>query len=41
MSVPFLGGTIDSIVGIVTGAVFGIVPQVLAYLASIGVVPPA
>jgi hypothetical protein len=31
---------IDSIVGIVTGTVYGILPQVLAYLASLGIVPP-
>jgi hypothetical protein len=34
-------GIIESFIGIVTGAVFAIVPQLLAYLASIGVVPPA
>jgi hypothetical protein len=33
-------GLIDSVVGIVTGAVYGIGPQVLALLASLGIVPP-
>jgi hypothetical protein len=31
---------IESIVGIVTGTVYGILPQVLAYLASLGIIPP-
>ncbi|MDX6681204.1 MAG: hypothetical protein QOG94_1243 [Solirubrobacteraceae bacterium] len=41
MTVPFLGGMIASIIGIATGAIFGVAPQVLAYLASIGITPPA
>jgi hypothetical protein len=31
---------IDSIVGIVIGTVYGILPQVLAYLSSLGIAPP-
>lgn len=31
---------IDSIIGIILGAVYGVAPQVLAYLASLGIVPP-
>jgi hypothetical protein len=41
MSAPVFGGLIDSVVGIIIGAVHGIAPQVLALLASLGVVPPA
>ncbi len=37
MGIPILGGLIDSVVGIVTGAVNGIAPQVLAILHSLGV----
>lgn len=33
-------GLIDSVVGIITGALNGIAPQVLALLASLGIVPP-
>lgn len=37
MGIPILGGLIDSVIGIVTGAVNGIAPQVLAILHSLGV----
>jgi hypothetical protein len=37
MGVPIVGGMIDSVVGIVTGAVAGIAPQVLALLRGLGV----
>jgi hypothetical protein len=37
MGVPILGGLIDSVIGIVTGTINGIVPQVLAILHSLGV----
>ena len=40
MSIPLVGGLIDSVIGILVGAVYGIAPQVLALLASLGV-PPA
>jgi hypothetical protein len=39
MSVPVVGGLIDSVVGILIGAVHGIAPQVLALLASLGLPP--
>ena len=41
MDLSLITGMIDSIVGIATGAVFGIMPQLLAYLASLGLAPPA
>jgi hypothetical protein len=34
------GGLVVSLVGIINGAINGIFPQVLALLASIGIVPP-
>lgn len=37
MGIPILGGFLDSVVGILTGTVYGIVPQVLAILASVGI----
>jgi len=37
MGVIIVGGLIDSVIGILTGTVNGIVPQVLALLASRGV----
>lgn len=40
MGISPLSGIIDSIVGIITGTVYGVAPQVLAFLASLGVVPP-
>ena len=36
MGVPLLGGLIDSVIGILTGTVFGIAPQVAALLRSLG-----
>jgi len=36
MGIPGLGGLIDSVIGILTGTVYGIAPQVLAFLASLG-----
>jgi len=35
MGLPLLGGFVDSVIGIVTGAVNGIVPQVLAIVAGL------
>jgi hypothetical protein len=40
LPVPIVGGLIDSVIGILVGAVHGIAPQVLALLASLGL-PPA
>jgi hypothetical protein len=37
MGIPILGGLIDSVIGIVTGAANGIALQVLAILHSLGV----
>jgi hypothetical protein len=39
MGVPALGGLIDSVIGIVTGAVYGIAPQLAALLHSLGLPP--
>jgi hypothetical protein len=36
MGIPGLGGLIDSVIGILTGTFYGIAPQVLAFLASLG-----
>ena len=36
MGIPILGGLIDSVIGIVTGTVHSIAPQVLAILHSLG-----
>lgn len=33
----FMGGFTDSVIGIITGAINGIAPQVLAILASLGI----
>ena len=35
MGLPLLGGFVDSVIGIVTGTVNGIVPQVLAIVAGL------
>ena len=35
-----MGGLFDSVVGIVTGTIYGILPQVLAFLASLGIHAP-
>jgi hypothetical protein len=37
MGVPIAGGLIDSVVGILTGTVYGIAPQLAALLRSLGV----
>lgn len=37
MGVPIVGGLIDSVIGIVTGAGAGIVPQALALVRGLGV----
>ena len=39
MGVPVLGGLIDSVIGIITGAVYGIAPQLAALLHSLGLPP--
>jgi hypothetical protein len=36
MGAPTIGGLIDSVIGILTGTVFGIAPQVAALLRSLG-----
>ena len=36
MGLPILGGLLDSVIGILTGTVYGITPQVLALLSSLG-----
>ena len=40
MGVPTVGGLIDSVIGIITGTVFGIAPQVGALLHSLGLPIP-
>jgi hypothetical protein len=37
MGVPIVGGLIDSVIGILTGTVFGIAPQLAALLHSLGI----
>ena len=37
MGLPQVGGLIDSVIGILTGTVFGIAPQVGALLRGLGV----
>jgi hypothetical protein len=39
MGFPILGGLLDSIIGILTGTVNAIAPQVLAMLHSLGLLP--
>ncbi|MEA2494427.1 MAG: hypothetical protein QOJ29_2338 [Thermoleophilaceae bacterium] len=39
MGAPIVGGLIDSVIGIITGAVFGIAPQLAALLHSLGLPP--
>jgi len=39
-SVPIVGGLLDSVVGIITGTVFGIAPQLGALLHSLGLPLP-
>jgi hypothetical protein len=36
MGIPVLGGLIDSVIGIITGTVYGISPQLAALLHSLG-----
>jgi hypothetical protein len=36
MGAPVIGGLVDSVVGIITGTVFGIAPQLAALLHSLG-----
>jgi hypothetical protein len=36
MGAPVIGGLLDSVVGIITGTIFGIAPQLGALLASLG-----
>ena len=36
MGAPLVGGLIDSVIGILTGTVYGIAPQVAALLRSLG-----
>jgi hypothetical protein len=40
MGAPVIGGLIDSVIGIITGAVFGIAPQLGALLHSLGLPLP-
>jgi hypothetical protein len=40
MGLPGIGGLIDSVIGILTGTIYGIAPQVLAFLASLGIGAP-
>ena len=35
MGLTLIGGFVDSVIGIVTGTIYGIVPQVLALLSGI------
>jgi hypothetical protein len=37
MGVPIIGGMVDSVIGIATGAVAGIAPQLLALVRGLGV----
>ncbi len=37
MGLPIVGGLIDSVIGILTGTVFGIAPQIPALLRSLGI----
>jgi hypothetical protein len=36
MGLPVVGGLIDSVIGIVTGTVAGILPQLLALVSGLG-----
>jgi hypothetical protein len=36
MGAPVIGGLLDSVVGIITGTIFGIAPQLGALLSSLG-----
>jgi hypothetical protein len=37
MGLPLIGGLIDSVIGILTGTVYGIAPQLPALLRSLGI----
>jgi hypothetical protein len=37
MGLPIVGGLIDSVIGILTGTVFGIAPQLAALPRSLGI----
>jgi hypothetical protein len=37
MGLPIVGGLIDSVIGILTGTVFGVAPQLAALLRSLGI----
>jgi hypothetical protein len=37
MGLPIVGGLIDSVIGIVTGTVFGVAPQLAALHRSLGI----
>jgi hypothetical protein len=39
MGAPVIGGLIDSVIGIITGAIYGIAPQLAALLHSLGLPP--
>lgn len=39
-SLPLIGGLISSVIGIITGTVYGIAPQVGALLRSLGLPLP-
>lgn len=36
MGAPIIGGLLDSVIGIITGTIFGIAPQIPALLRSLG-----
>jgi len=36
-AIPVVGGLLDSVLGILTGTVYGIVPQLPALLRSLGI----
>jgi hypothetical protein len=40
MGLPLVGGLLDSVIGILTGTVYGIAPQLGALLSSLGLPGP-
>ena len=40
MGTPVIGGLVDSVLGIITGTIFGIAPQLGALLHSLGLPLP-
>ena len=40
MGLPTIGGLLDSVIGILTGAVYGIAPQLRALPSSLGLPGP-